>query len=226
MVRSSSLRLAAACLVALSPHGRAHAALPDAVVALESLSALPAGQVAEAAPPRFVLLEDGRVFVGGTRSAAAGKLEGGELKALESKLSKIRKLVGAGATLTLGPGERRRRLVLRKAAPVIVLGDTAAAPASLRPLAALLDELERFDHPSLRPYQPTHYAVRAREGTLPGGCRSWSLPVSLEQAAGGPSLVPASAAAGWPTGAEPAAICHGEKGYVVTLRPLLPGETP
>jgi hypothetical protein len=38
--------------------------------------------------------------------------------------------------------------------------------------------------------------------------------------------VPAADFASWPTGAAPASVCAGDKKYVVTLRPLLPGEKP
>ena len=41
-----------------------------------------------------------------------------------------------------------------------------------------------------------------------------------------PIGVPAKQADGWPTGATPASVCSGDKQYVVTLRPLLPGELP
>jgi len=38
--------------------------------------------------------------------------------------------------------------------------------------------------------------------------------------------VSASEAHDWPTGAAPAAVCDGDRRFVVTLRPLLPGERP
>ena len=38
--------------------------------------------------------------------------------------------------------------------------------------------------------------------------------------------VAAADAIGWPTGALPASVCAGDKRFVVTLRPLLPGERP
>jgi len=39
-------------------------------------------------------------------------------------------------------------------------------------------------------------------------------------------LVSASEAPDWPTGGAPGAVCDGDRRFVVTLRPLLPGERP
>lgn len=83
-----------------------------------------------------------------------------------------------------------------------------------------------FDHPGLGRYAPTGYALSAREGRLAGGCRPWRFPFAIEDALAAPRLVEASDAEGWPTGGWPASVCAGEKRYVVTLRPLLPGEQP
>ena len=204
--------------------GPTAAEIPDAVLVLESLTAALPGQVPEAAPPLFVLMEDGRVFVGGTRGMAAGRLEKTDTKELDSKVSRVRRITGLGASVTIGPGVRRQRLLLHKSAPIVIQGDPSGAPASLKPLAVLLEDLERFDHPSLKPYAPTSFIVRAREGTLPGGCRTWSFPFPLAQALASGQVVPA--AGRWPTGANPASVCEGKARYVVTVRPLLPGERP
>ena len=202
--------------------------VPGAVVVLQVSGAPLPGQVPEAMPDRFVLLEDGSVFVGGTATIATARLEKGEVRDIEKSLDRIRKIPGLGSSVTLGPGEQKRRLIVRKGRPldITAMGDTAAAPAGLRPLASLLDMLGQFDAPSLRPYKPSAFAVSAREGTLPGGCRSWTLPVPLAQAVAAPQSVAASAAERWPTGGEAASVCAGDKRYVVTLRPLLPGEKP
>src|SRR6059036_1600298 len=102
--------------------------IPKAVVVLDSLTATLPDQVPEAAPPRFVLLEDGQVFVGGTSRLAAGRLAKPEAK------------------------------------DITVAGDPAEAPpANLLPLARLVQQMLRFDHPSLRPFRPGAYAVVARE---------------------------------------------------------------
>ena len=63
------------------------------------------GQVAEAAPPRFVLLEDGQVFVGGTHGLFTTRLAGRELKDLDQRLSDVRKLPSLAGVVTVGPGK-------------------------------------------------------------------------------------------------------------------------
>jgi hypothetical protein len=126
--------------------------------------------------------------------------------------------------VTIGPGARKLRLSMHKSPPIVVQGDPSGAPANLKPLASLLEDLERFDTPGLKPYAPVGFVLRAREGTLPGGCKSWSFPVPLAQALAAGQVV--SAAGRWPTGANPASVCEGKARYVVTLRPLLPGERP
>ena len=202
--------------------------IPKAVVVLEGLNATLPDQVPEAAPPRFVLLEDGQVFVGGTSRLAAGRLAKAEAKEIEARVVGVRQLPGFGASVTLGAGPQRYRLRLRKggAQDITVAGDPAEAPANLTPLATLLESMLRFDHPSLRPYRPGAYAVLAREGKLIGGCRRWTFVEPLTDSLFAPRTVTASEAEGWPTGATPASVCVGDKGYVIALRPLLPGERP
>lgn len=201
----------------------------NAVVVLEVLTQTLPHHVPEAAPPRFALLEDGQVFVGGTRSLSAGKLGSRELKDLEKRLTDVRKLPGLAGTTTLGPGERRSRLRLFKGGrplDVTVSGDPAQARPEMRALAALLQDLEKFSHPTLRPYEPETFALSAREGTLRGGCRRWRGSPAVAESVFAPIAVPAARADGWPTGATPASVCSGDQTYVMTLRPLLPGELP
>lgn len=202
--------------------------IPKAVVVLEAFSETVPGHVPESAPPRFVLLEDGHVFVGGIGHVLTARLPGSEVKALERRLDEVRKLPGLTGTVTIGPGETRHRLLLRKGRPIVmtVVGDPSQAAGPLRPLAALLTDLPRFHHPTLAPYQPAQYAMSAREGTLAGGCRAWRFAEPVSAAAFAPRVVPAAQVRGWPTGAAPASVCAGDKSYVVTFRPLLPGETP
>lgn len=187
------------------------------------------GLVAEAAPRRLVLNEDGTAYVGGTRDVAVGRLEKSEIKAIEKRLEKIRKQQpGLGGQVAFGPGVLRHHLVVSKGKPldVTATGDPAAAPHSLQGMASLIADLASFQHKSLRPYKPAFYALRAREGSLAGGCRGWTFPVSLGQAVAAPQPLPAASAADWPTGAPAASVCAGDKTYVVTLRPLLPSEKP
>jgi hypothetical protein len=215
-------------LLALVPAARASEA-PGAVVVLDVAGASPGGPTAGANPPRFVLFEDGQVFVGGTQRLATGRLEREEVKELEKRIARVRKIPGLGSQVSFGASASPRyRLRLGKEKPMDILatGDPASAPPGLRPLASLVQDLAAFAHDSLRAYEPAAYALWAREGTLIGGCRGWGFAVPLSEALAGPRSVPAAAAADWPTGGAPASVCAGEKRYVVTLRPLLPGEKP
>jgi hypothetical protein len=199
-----------------------------AVAVLEASAVPLPHQVLEAAPPRFVLLEDGQVFVGGTTGLATARLAGRDQKDLERRLSDIRKLPGLAGVITVGPGPAVRRLHLRKGRPldIRIEGDLAQAPPVLSPLAALVRDLEGFHHPALRPYAPAQLALSAREGSLPGGCRRWTRPEPLADSVFAPKAVNAADFETWPKGASPASVCAGDKKYVVTLRPLLPGENP
>jgi len=220
--------VAAFAFVAVSGPFATAGEVADAVVTLEALSPLPVDQVVSALPLRFALLENGQVFVGGTSHLLAGRLGKDEVAAIEHRLGDIRKLPGLGGTVALGPDSSGVRLSIRKpkALDLLVKGDPAAAPQTLLPLAALVRDLLRFSHVSLRAYEPSAFALGAREGTLVGGCRPWTLPAVLAEVQSAPQLLPAGAATGWPTGATPALVCSGDKTYVVTLRPLVPGERP
>lgn len=201
---------------------------PEAVLVLDVVAVSVPGRVWSAAPPRFALYDDGQVYVGGTSQVAAGRLEKPEMKAIDDQLALVRKLPGLGSSMTFGEGGPRYRLQVRKGKPLdlVVTGDPAAAPPAMKPLAGLLTTLAAFEHASLRPYEPPNYALAAREAAMPGGCRAWAFPAALNDVVSGPRGVPQSAAADWPTGATPAAVCEGGKTYQVTLRPLLPGERP
>ena len=202
--------------------------IPKAVVVLEGLTAPLPDQVAEAEPPRFALLEDGQVFVGGTSRLAAGRLTKPEVKAIEARVGALRQLPGFGGSVALGAGPQKHRLLLRKGGSqdVTITGDPAQAAPGLEPLGTLLQDLLRFEHPSLRPWRPAAYAVIAREGKLAGGCRRWTFTEPLTESLFAPRTVPAEAAENWPTGATPASVCVDDKTYVVALRPPLPGERP
>jgi hypothetical protein len=218
----------AGVVLALAASASRAGEIPKAVVVLEGLTAPLPNQVAEAAPPRFALLEDGQVFVGGTSRLAAGRLTKPEAREIESRVAAVRQLPGLGPSVALGAGPQRYRLLLRKGGSqdVTVTGDPAQAPLGLEPLGSLLQDLLRFEHPSLRPWQPAAYAVIAREGKLAGGCRRWTFTEPVSESLFATRTVPASAAEAWPTGATPAAVCVEDKTYVVALRPLLPGERP
>jgi hypothetical protein len=201
---------------------------PEAQVSLDVIEAPRPGFVPEAAPSRFVLLDEGRVFVGGTRDLASGQLDKAELKELDALIARVRKLPGLGSSVTLGPGETEYRLWLRRGREleIVAKGDPAAAPAALRPLAQLVERLAGFNHTSLASLAPSQYLLGAREESLDGGCRPWTLPAPLADVLASRRLVTADAADHWPTGALAASVCADAKRYAVTLRPLIPGERP
>src|SRR5688572_27889459 len=213
------LKMRLAPVLAMCAAAAAHAAeIPRAVAVLESRAAALPDHSPESAPPRFVLLEDGQVFVGGTHGLATARLAGREAKDLERRLSDIRKLPALAGVVTVGPGTAVRRLQLRKGRPldIRIEGDLAAATPALEPLASLVLDLERFHHPALRPYAPAQLALSAREASLPGGCRKWTRPEPLADSVFAPRAVAAADFASWPTGAAPASVCAGDKKYVVT----------
>ena len=221
-------RAPAVLVLAVLLSATASAEIPNAAVVLEVPVTAQPGDVPQAAPPRFVLMEDGTLYVGGTRDLRVGKLESSEVKDLERRIAEVRKLPLTGV-MTIGPGNDRRRLFLKKGRPLDLTlgGDPADPPPSLRALAALVTDLARFSHPSLRPYEPASFAMSAKEGALAGGCRPWTLPENLAESVFAPRVVPAAGHGDWPTGAVPASVClDNGKHYVVTFRPLLPGERP
>lgn len=181
-----------------------------------------------AAPARFVLMPDGEVFVGGSKDLLAGRLEKNEVKVLEDEAEGVRKMPGLAAVVSFSEGVEHSfhlRGGKGKALDVRATGDPAQASPALRPLAALLDKLLRFDHPSLRPYAPASFALSAREGPRRGGCRIWTLLPTPNEAASG-TTIPASAIETWVGGVYPTSVCVGGKFYEVRLRPLVPGERP
>lgn len=220
--------LALALSPVAAPAAAPPAEIPNAVIVLETPPGTPGSDPASA-PLRFVLLKDGQVFVGGTGRLEGGRLEKAEAQALRRRADTLRKAAGRGGTLAFGgDGHHSARLRLPEDSPseITLTGDPSAAPPALRPAAGFVSELLSFNHPSLSPYTPTSYALHAREGRLVGGCRSWGFSFPIEEAIAGARVVPAAEADGWPTGAWPASVCVGDKRYVVTLRPLLPGERP
>jgi hypothetical protein len=221
--------LALLALVALAGGGASEAGeIPEATLVLEAAVGVP-GSIPAAAPPRFVLKRDGQVFVGGSASVYAGWLEKDEIKAIERRIKRLRKAKLLTPAVSFGDDTSKSyRLRLLKDGPrdVVITGDPATAPPALQPLAAFVADLLRFDHPSLRPLTLAEYAVSAREGILVGGCRQWFLPLPFESVLAGPQRLAADEAERWPAGADPASVCHEGRRYVVTLRPLLPGERP
>lgn len=222
-------RLALGLAAAVCPGAASAGEIPRALVVLESEARTLPDHVPAAAPPRFVLMEDGQVFVGGTRDIASVRLEGRELKDLERRIQDVRKMPALAGVVTIGPGTERRRLLLRKGGRALdmrVEGALAQAPVGLQPLASFIASLESFHHRGLRPWSSPSLALAVREGELPGGCRKWTRPEPIAEAIFAPRVVPASDFPSWPRGAVPASVCAADKKYVVTLRPLLPDERP
>ncbi|MFN8094829.1 MAG: hypothetical protein U0599_21880 [Vicinamibacteria bacterium] len=202
--------------------------VPGALLVVESAPGTP-GSDPTGAPPRFALLRDGQAFVGGTWRVETVRLEKGELSALRKRVDAARKAVGRSSRLVLGEGGPLVRLRFPEDPPVEVqLGSAPPAPGEEPdPVAALVADVLSFRHPGLVPYEPPGYALVLREGALAGGCRPWNLATPFAEAKAGPLSVPADQALGWPTGALPGSVCGPDaKRYVLTLRPLLPGEQP
>jgi hypothetical protein len=224
------LRALLFCSLLLALAATAGAAeIAGAILVLEVVpSALPPGQYKDALPPRFVLMEKGQVFVGGSTSIAAGRLDSTEARALEGRVEAVKKIRGLAPQVSFGPGTTRYRLLQpgKRAFEVVGTGDPEAASGLLQPLGALVAQLASFHHATLKPYRPESFALVAREAALPGGCRPWRFPVTPQDALAGSRPIPASAALDWPSGAVAASACAGDKRYAVTLRPLLPGERP
>jgi hypothetical protein len=224
-----SRTLAAALLASVTALPLGAGEIPGAVLVLETAPGTP-GSDPSGAPPRFVLLKDAQVFVGGSSSLEAGRLEKGEAQALQKRASALRKLPGIGSPISFGgSADRVVRLRLLEDEPLEIIAtgdDPGSVPAPLAPLAALIQDLARFHHPSLRPYAPSSYALTSREARLSGGCRAWTFSFPIAETLSGPRAVPAPEAEGWPSGAMPASVCADDKRYVVTLRPLLPDERP
>ena len=221
-----SLAVAAALVVSLARGGSA-AEVAGASIVLEAGAGSPGSDPA-GAPPRFVLMKDGQVFVGGTERLESGRLDRMESAALLKRADAVRRL-RLSSPVSLGDDTSRTarlRLLDGKPLEIVVNGDPAHASPSLAPLGSLLADLLSYDHPSLRPYAPASFALSVREGRLPGGCRTWGFSFPIAEAVSVPRAVTAEDAKGWPTGARPASVCVDSHRYVVTLRPLLPGERP
>ena len=101
---ASRLVVAASVLAAgvLCPLPARAAEIPNASIVLEVPPQAPGSDPKAAAPPRFVLLKDGQVFVGGTGRLAAGKLDKAEQQALRRSVETVRKAAGKSGALVFG----------------------------------------------------------------------------------------------------------------------------
>ena len=160
------MRKEAAALLGLAAlalaHGRTPAAaseIPGAVIVLEAAPGTP-GSDPSAAPPRFVLLKDGQVFVGGTARLEAGRLEKGEASALQKRADAVRKLPGISSSPVALGGDAAR--TMRLWLPTGRRGGRDGGPrrSAPRPRAARVAPLRP---PALRPPEPA--PVRAAPAT-------------------------------------------------------------
>jgi hypothetical protein len=186
-------------------------------------------------PPRFVLLTDGSVFVGGRREVLRGFLDKTEMQAISTRLDVAMKAFGkAGPPKTLvmgqGPGEGdgpaifRFSVLLGSPAQIVVMGRVMAAGAPpLMPLPDFIRRLADFRHPSLKPWDPAEFTMIVREKTRPGGCRTAKGLPSLAQAVSGETTVPEALTRTFPTGSDMTQVCEGPKRYTMVFRPLIPG---
>jgi len=183
----------------------------------------------EGVPPRFVLLTDGSVFVGGRRDVLRGFLDKVEMQAMATRLDLARrdhKKAGAPNTLTLGEGPALFRFSVLLGAPLQIAVTGKIPPPggpALPPLADFVRKLTGFRHPSLKPYDAPLFTMFVREWSLPGGCRAAKGLPSLAQAASTETVVSETLTHGFPTGPDMAQVCEGSKRYTVVFRPLIPG---
>jgi hypothetical protein len=188
-------------------------------------------------PPRFVLLTDGSVFVGGRREVLRGFLDKAEMQAISTRLDTAMKSFGRAGppkALVIGQGQAqgdgdgpaifRFSVLLGAPLQVVVMGKVppAGAPA-LMPLPDFIRRLAAFRHASLKPWDPAEFTMIVRERTLPGGCRTAKGLPSLAQAASGETTVPEALTRSFPTGPDMAQVCEGPKRYTVVFRPIIPG---
>jgi hypothetical protein len=182
-------------------------------------------------PPRFVLLTDGSVFVGGRREVLRGFLDRAEMQALSTRLDLVRKSLaptGVPQTLAIGEGPAIFRFSVLLGVPMqLVVSGKIPPPGgpALLPLPDFVRRLAGFRHPSLKPYDPAEFTMFVREKTLPGGCRSARGLPSLSQAmSSSETRVSEALTRGFPTGSEMSQVCDGSKRFTVVFRPFIPGE--
>jgi len=224
-------------LVAVAPKALAQEPPPAQWLRLDPLPAemkLTARESFDGVPPRFVLLTDGSVFVGGRREVLRGFLDKTEMQAISTRLDVAMKSLGKVSPRTLvlgqGPGEGdgsaifRFSVLLGAPLQVVVMGKVppAGGPALL-PLPDFIRRLAGFRHPSLKPWDPAEFTMTVREATLPGGCRLAKGLPALAQATGGETRVPEALTRSFPTGPDMAQVCEGPRRYTVVFRPLIPG---
>lgn len=184
----------------------------------------------EGVPPRFVLLTDGSVFVGGRRDVLRGSLDKSEMQSISTRLDLAMKSLGNGGppqTLVVGEGPALFRFSVLLGSPIqlVVMGNLEAQDGPpLAPLPDFIRRLAGFRHPSLKPWDPDRFTLIVKEKTLQGGCRPAPGLAPLASKVGNEQVVAGTLARGFPTGPDMAQVCEGPKRYTVVFRPLIPGE--
>ena len=216
-----------------APPGRAQEPPPAQWLRLDPLPdemPLTSRESFDGVPPRFVVLTDGSVFVGGRREVLRGSLDKVEMQTFATNLDLVLKSLGKApppSTVSWGEGPPRFRfsVLLGSSFRVVVHGalPEPEAPALL-PLPEFIRRLAGFRHPSLRLFEPQQFTMIARESTLSGGCRAATGLPSLSQSASATWVVPAAVTRGFPTGAEVSQVCDGSKRYSVVFQPVIPGQ--
>jgi len=180
-------------------------------------------------PPRFVLLTDGSVFVGGRRDVLRGFLDKVEMQALSTRLDQALKAhgkAGSPKTLVIGEGPALFRFSVLLGAPLQIVVMGALPPLGGPPLAPLPEFVRRlagFRHASLKPYDPAQFTMTVREKALPGGCRTAKGLPSLAQAVARETVVSESVTRSFPTGPDMSQVCEGLRRYTVVFQALIPG---
>ena len=236
MIRSS---MVLGALVAAASKAMAQEPPPAQWLRLDPLPAemkLTERESFDGVPPRFVLLTDGSVFVGGRREVLRGFLDKTEMQAISTRLDLAMKSLGKAGppkTLVMGeaPGRGRwpRDLQILRAPRRARCRSWSWERSRPRedqrslPLPDFVRRLAGFRHPSLKPWDPAEFTMIVRERTLTGGCRIAKGLPSLAQAASAETIVPEALTRTFPTGPDMAQVCEGPKRYTVVFRPLIPG---
>ena len=227
--------LLALCPVVLSATGALAQAPPPAVwLRLDALPAemrLTARESFDGVPPRFVLMTDGTVYVGGRRDLLRGSLDRSEMQDISTRLDLTLKSLGKSgppSTLVMGDGPAIFRFSVLLGTPfqTVVMGSLDAGVGAVTPalLPDFIRRLAAFRHPSLRPFDPPEFAMIVREKTLSGGCRTAKGLPSLSQSLQGERVVQEALTRSFPTGPDMAQVCEGARRYTLVFRPLIPGD--
>ena len=155
----------ALAVLAIAPQA-APGEIPGATLILEAAVGLP-GRIPAAAPPRFVLLRDRQVFVGGSEAIYAGQLSKNEVKRIEKRVKRLRK-----AGLLQVRTEQGGELLDAGASDAFAVADHQIAHVyvhasdQLHRVKSLCNEVQGVDLVLDRHEQKTHAIDHERSGDL------------------------------------------------------------